>query len=75
MGPFAKLLSKTPASWYAWVLIAKNAHFLFRNGNVTLAPLIRRLLAGYAVSLNPAFSGTTSVMINSFSRRHRICCG
>jgi putative transposase len=75
MDRLAKLLSKTHTSGYAWVLIAKHAYFLFRTGNVTLATLIRRLIAGYAVSFNPAFSGTTSVMVNSFSPRHRICCG
>jgi hypothetical protein len=54
MDRLAKFLSNTHTYCYEWVLIAKHVHFLFRNGNLTLAPLIRRLLAGYAVERGEA---------------------
>lgn len=48
----ARLVPETQTSCYAWVLMSNHAHFLFRSGPGGLAPLMRRLLTGYAVSFN-----------------------
>ncbi len=52
IGRLGELLPKTDTSCYAWALLCNHAHFLLRIGAVGLATLMRRLLTGYAVSLN-----------------------
>jgi len=46
------LLPETKITCYAWALLSNHAHFLFRTGDTPLSTLMRRLLTGYAVSLN-----------------------
>ena len=36
------------------------SHLLLRTGTVPIASIMRRLLTGYAVRFNPAFSGTSA---------------
>lgn len=37
---------------FAWALVPNHAHFLLRTAGVPLASLMRRLLTGYAVTVN-----------------------
>jgi len=46
------LLPETKTQCYAWSLLSNHAHFLLRSGPAGIAPLMRRLLTGYAVSYN-----------------------
>lgn len=47
-----KLLPETQTTCYGWALLPNHAHFLFRTGQMPLAPLMRRLLTGYVISFN-----------------------
>ncbi len=58
-----QLIPQTQTSCYAWVLLSNHAHFLLRCGPDELVSLMQRLLTGYAVSFNPAFSGTIAAMV------------
>ncbi len=46
------LLAETETRCYAWVLLNNHVHLLLRPTRQPLAPLMRRLLTGYAVSFN-----------------------
>jgi len=46
------LLPETQTQCYAWSFLSNHAHFLFRSGPAGIAPMMRRLLTGYAVSYN-----------------------
>ena len=48
----SRLLPETKTQCYAWSLLSNHAHFLFRSGPAGIAPTMRRLLTGYAVSYN-----------------------
>jgi REP element-mobilizing transposase RayT len=61
-----QLIPQTQTSCYAWVLLSNHAHFLLRSGPDGLVSLMQRLLTGYAVSFNPAFSGTIAAMGSCF---------
>ncbi|MDZ7582745.1 MAG: hypothetical protein U5R30_19720 [Deltaproteobacteria bacterium] len=61
-----QLIPQTQTSWYAGVLLSKHAHFLLRSGPDGLVSLMQRLLTGYALSFNPAFSGTIAAMVSCF---------
>jgi len=60
------VLSKTATPCFAWALIANHAHLLPRTGTTAIATVMRRLLTGYAVSFNPACSGTIVAMDSYF---------
>ena len=60
------MLSKAETLCYAWAFLTNHVHFLIRTGKIPLARLMRRLFAGYAVSSNPAFSGTMNETDYSF---------
>ena len=72
----SSLLQETITSCYAWALMTNHVHLLLRTGSVPIASVMRRLLTGYAVRFNPAFSGTTAgtdiffrIATNQFSVR------
>lgn len=46
------LLPRTETACYAWAFMPNHAHFVLRTGNIPLSSVMRRLLTGYAVSLN-----------------------
>ena len=46
------LLAETETQCYAWVLLDNHVHLLLRPTRQPLAPLMRRLLTGYAVTFN-----------------------
>ena len=46
--------------------MTNHVHLLFKTGMAPLATVMRRLLTGFAVTFNPAFSGTTAVMGSCF---------
>jgi len=46
------LLPETQTQCYAWAFLSNHAHFLLRSGPQGIAPLMRRLLTGYAISFN-----------------------
>ena len=48
----SNLLPENKTTCYAWTFLPNHAHFLFRTGSITLANLMRRLLAGYVVGFN-----------------------
>jgi putative transposase len=52
------LLKEKMTPCYAWALMTHHVHLLLRTGTVPVASIMRRLLTGYAVRFNPAFSGT-----------------
>ncbi|MEN8806560.1 MAG: transposase [Desulfobacterales bacterium] len=54
----SSLLQETVTPCYDWALMTNHVHLLLRTGTVPIASIIRRLLTGYAVRFNPAFSGT-----------------
>ena len=54
----SSLRQETVTPCYAWVFMTNHVNFLLRAGSVSIASIMRRLLTGYAVRLNPAFSGT-----------------
>jgi REP element-mobilizing transposase RayT len=56
----ASLLQETATPGYAWALMTNHVHLLLRMGSVPVSSVIRRLLTGYAVRFNPAFSGSTA---------------
>ena len=60
------VLSETATPCFAWALISNHAHLLLRTGTTAIATVMRRLLTGYAVSFNPACSGTTAAMDSYF---------
>jgi putative transposase len=51
---------------FAWAFMTNHLHLLLRTGVATIAAVMRRLLTGYAVSINPAFSGTIVAMATCF---------
>ena len=56
----SSLLQETVTPCYDWALMTNHVHLLLRTGTVPIASIMRRLLTGYAVRFNPAFSGTTA---------------
>jgi len=46
------LLAETETRCYAWALLNNHVHLLLKPTHQPLAPLMRRLLTGYAVSFN-----------------------
>ena len=54
----AIILEETKTQCYAWALIPNHFHLLLRTGHAPLSKVMRRLMTGYAVTFNPAFSGT-----------------
>ena len=46
------VLTDTRTGCYAWALIPNHFHLLLRTGDVSISTVMRRLLAGYAVSFN-----------------------
>jgi REP element-mobilizing transposase RayT len=54
------LLQETVTPCCAWALMTNHVHLLLCTGIVPIASIMRRLLNGYAVRFNPAFSGTTA---------------
>ena len=48
----SRLIPESQTACYAWALMTNHTHFLFRSGPGWPASLMRRLLTGYAVSLN-----------------------
>ncbi len=50
-----QLVPATQTVCYTWASMSNHAHFLFRSGPVGMARLMRRLLSGYAVSLNQRY--------------------
>ena len=48
----SELLPRTETACYAWAFMPNHAHFVLRTGSIPLASVMRRLLTGYAVSLN-----------------------
>ncbi|HYA94197.1 MAG TPA: transposase [Thermodesulfobacteriota bacterium] len=47
-----QVVGEGQASCFAWVLIPNHAHILLRTGVTPLSKMMRRVLTGYAVSLN-----------------------
>jgi REP element-mobilizing transposase RayT len=56
--------SKTPC--FAWAFMTNHLHLLLRKGAAPIATVMRRLLTGYAVSLNPAYSRIIVAMVTCF---------
>ena len=54
------LLQETITPCYAWAFMTNHVHLLLRTGSDQIASTIYRFLTGYALLLNPAFSGTTA---------------
>lgn len=46
------VLSESAARCYAWALIPNHFHLLLRSGNISISTVMRRLLTGYAQSIN-----------------------
>jgi putative transposase len=49
---FSKLLIETGTECFAWSLMTNHLHLLLRPRQTLLAPFMRRLLTGYAISFN-----------------------
>ncbi|MGM0426756.1 MAG: transposase [Thermodesulfobacteriota bacterium] len=62
------LLPETRTQCYAWSFLSNHAHFLFRSGPQGIAPLMRRLLTGYAISFNRRTNATASSSKTDTSR-------
>ena len=61
-----RIIPETQTRCYGWALMTNHVHLLFKTGMAPLATVMRRLLTGYAVTFNPAFSGTIAVMGSCF---------
>ena len=61
-----RIIPETQTRCYGWALMTNHVHLLFKTGMAPLATVMRRLLTGYAVTFNPAFSGTTTFMGSCF---------
>ena len=61
-----RIIPETKTRCYGWALMTNHVHLLFKTGMAPLATVMRRLLTGYAVTFNPSFSGTTTVMSSCF---------
>lgn len=61
-----RIIPETQTRCYGWALMTNHVHLLFKTGMAPLATVMRRLLTGYAVTFNPAFSGTIGVMGSCF---------
>jgi len=61
-----RIIPETQTRCYGWALMTNHVHLLFKTGMAPLATVMRRLLTGYAVTFNPAFSGTTGFMSSCF---------
>jgi REP element-mobilizing transposase RayT len=60
------VLTETGTSCYAWALISNHFHLLLRTGSVPLASVMRRLLTGYAVSLNRRHRQSGHLFLNRY---------
>ena len=60
------VLTETSTPCFAWALIPNHLHLLLRTGSTPIATVMRRLLTGYAVTFNPAYSGITGAMGSYF---------
>jgi REP element-mobilizing transposase RayT len=56
----SRLLKETVSPCYALALMTNHVHLLLLTGTVPVPSVMRRLLTGYGVHSNPAFSGTTT---------------
>ena len=65
------LVSESKTACYGWVLMTHPVHLLLKTGLSPVATVMRRLLIGYAVSFNPAYSGIIGAMVSCFSPRRR----
>jgi putative transposase len=52
IGGLSLLLPETQTPCHAWAFMPNHAYFLFRSRNNGMSTLMRRLLAGYAISFN-----------------------
>ena len=52
----SRRLKETITPCYDWALMNNHVHLLLRTGTFPIASVMRRLLPGYAVRFNPAFS-------------------
>ena len=55
VGRLAELVPETQTECFAWALIPKHAHLLFRTGSVPVSRLMSRLLTGYAGWFNKKY--------------------
>lgn len=62
----SEILPRTETACYAWAFMPNHAHFIFRTGNVPLSSVMRRLLTGYAVSLNHRHNRTGPLFHNRY---------
>ena len=61
-----RIIPETQTRCYGWVLMTNHVHMLLKTGLAPMATVMRRLLTGYAVTFNPAFSGTIGVTGSCF---------
>jgi REP element-mobilizing transposase RayT len=66
------ILSDSKTACFAWAFMPNHLHLLLRTGAAPIATVMRRLLTGYAVSFNPAYSGIIVAMVTCFSPRRRL---
>ncbi|MGI6387436.1 MAG: transposase [Desulfomonilia bacterium] len=60
------VLEETRTTCYAWALMPNHVHLLVRTGDVAIATLMRRLLAGYAGRFNRKYRRHGSLFQNRY---------
>jgi REP element-mobilizing transposase RayT len=60
------LLQETQTDCLAWALMPNHAHLLLRSNHTKLAPLMRRLLTGYAVRFNLRYQRSGHLFQNRY---------
>ena len=60
------ILSDSKTLCLAWAFMTNHLHLLLRTGAAPIATVMRRLLTGYALSFNPAYSGIIVAMGTCF---------